>query len=285
MRATNRTALIVEGGAMRGVFTTGVLDGFLEARFNPFDLFIGVSSGAGNLAAYLAEMPERNFKIYTDYSLRPEFMNLKRFLRGGHLMDLDWLWRKTIAEIRLDLATIYARGKPFIVGLTDLETGRAVYHPTNACDLEAALKASSALPIIYRGFPLIDGRPTMDGGIADPIPVREALKIGARRIMVVRSRPKGYVKRSGLSQALLRWKLSKYAALRKTLAGRIRRYNRALALIRQPPPGVSAVEICPPDDFKPTRLGRNKDVLNQGYRQGRCMAAVAMGLWETQDTG
>lgn len=213
MRATNRTALIVEGGAMRGIFTTGVLDGFLEASFNPFDLFIGVSSGAGNLAAYLAEMPGRNFKIYTDYSLRPEFMNLKRFLRGGHLMDLDWLWRKTIAEIRLDLETIYARGKPFLVGLTDVETGRAVYHPTSACNLEAVLKASSALPIIYRGFPLIDGRPTMDGGIADPIPVHEALKRGARRIMVVRSRPKGYVKKAGLSQALMLWKLNNYSAL------------------------------------------------------------------------
>lgn len=69
-----------------------VLDGFLEARFNLFDRYVGVSSGAGNLAAYLAEMPERNFKIYTDYSLRPEFISLKRFFRGGHLMDLDWLW-------------------------------------------------------------------------------------------------------------------------------------------------------------------------------------------------
>ena len=103
MQPSSPGVLLVEGGAMRGIFTTGVLDGFLEARFNPFDLFIGVSSGAANLAAYLAEMPKRNFRIYTDYSLRPEFISFKRFIRGGHLMDLDWLWEKTIAEIRLDL--------------------------------------------------------------------------------------------------------------------------------------------------------------------------------------
>lgn len=97
--ARKGAALVVEGGALRGVFSTGVLDGFLEAGFHPFDFFIGVSSGASNLAAYLAGMKGRNRKIYLDYSLRPEFISLARFLRGGHLMDLDWLWEITIREI------------------------------------------------------------------------------------------------------------------------------------------------------------------------------------------
>ena len=107
------TALVVEGGALRGVFSTGILDGFLESRFNPFDFYLGVSSGASNLAAYLAEMIGRNKRIYTDYSLRPEFIDPVRFLRGGHLMDLDWLWDTTIREIRLDLQRIYAKAETF----------------------------------------------------------------------------------------------------------------------------------------------------------------------------
>ena len=114
-------SLIVEGGALRGVFSTGLLDGFLERRFNPFDFYIGVSSGASNIAAYLAEMPGRNAKIYLDYSLRPEFINYPRFLRGGHLLDLDWLWDITIREIRLDLQAIYSRQKNFIAVLSDVQ--------------------------------------------------------------------------------------------------------------------------------------------------------------------
>ena len=94
--------MVVEGGALRGVFSTGLLDGFLEAKFNPFDFYIGVSSGASNIAAYLSEMTGRNRDIYLDYSLRPEFISIARFLRGGHLLDLDWLWDNTIRDIRLD---------------------------------------------------------------------------------------------------------------------------------------------------------------------------------------
>ena len=82
---------------MRGVFSTGVLDGFLERQFDPFHLYVGVSAGATSIAAYLAEMHGRNRRIYTELSTGPEFINLARFLRGGHLMDLDWLWNVTIS--------------------------------------------------------------------------------------------------------------------------------------------------------------------------------------------
>lgn len=272
-------ALIVEGGAMRGIFSTGVLDGFLAAGFNPFDLFMGVSSGAGNIAAYLAEMQERNFKIYTDYSLRPEFINMKRFLSGGHLMDLDWLWEITIREIRLDLSTIFSKGKSFIVCLTDVTTGKAVYRHTDAANLESALKASSALPIIYRTFPRLQGQPFADGGIADPIPVQEAVNRGARKIMVIRSRPETYRKKEHLSQALVLWKLKAYPRLKTAMAKRVRNYNKAVSLIRNPPPGISIAEICPPDDFKPGRLSRSRATLADGYRQGRHMADSAIQAW------
>jgi predicted patatin/cPLA2 family phospholipase len=276
-------ALIVEGGAMRGVFSTGVLDGFLEAGFNPFDLCVGVSSGAGNLAAYLAQMPGRNLRIYTDYSLRPEFIRLRRLARGGHLMDLDWLWKITIAEIRLDLATIYAGTGLFLVGLTDVETGKAVYQETNAANLEPVLKASSAMPILYRGFPSIAGRPTADGGLADPLPVAVALERGARRIMVIRSRSASYIKHENLSQALLQWQLKPYPDLCRTIAGRVGRYNQAVALIRNPPAGVAIHEVCPPEKFRPARLGRNKAVLVEGYRQGQRAAIGAIRAWLRDD--
>jgi len=277
-----KTALVVEGGALRGVFSTGLLDGFLEADFNPFDLYLGVSSGASNLAAYLAGMKGRNGRIYRDYSLRPEFMDVGRFLRGGHLLDLDWLWETTIREIRLDLSTIYARGKPFLVVLTDVQTGQALYRETTAEDLEHTLKASSAMPLIYRNYPEVDGRPTADGGIADALPAGEAIRRGARRIMVIRSRPRDYLKRPGLSDRLLGRYVRPYPPLGEAVEKRVLRYNESVALIRKPPEGIDVVEICPPADFRVSRLSRNRRVLDEGYEQGRTLAAEAIRRWEAE---
>ncbi len=264
---------------MRGVFSTGVLDGFLDAGFNPFDLFLGVSSGASNISAYLAKMPERNFTIFTDHSVRPEFISFKRFLLGGHLMDLDWLWDETIAQMRLDLKTIDAQRGVFLIGLTDVQTGRAVHKHPSEENLEDVLKASCAMPVVYRSFPMVDGRPFVDGGISDPLPVKKAIELGAEKIMVIRSRPRHYVKKEALSNRVLLWKLKAYPALAKTIAGRVHQYNDCVALIHNPPKGVSVIEICPPDDFKPARFGRDKRTLIQGYRQGVQMAEKAMDLW------
>jgi len=278
-RANYTKALIVEGGAMRGVFSAGVLDGFLEAGFNPFDLLIGVSSGAANIAAYLAEMPERNLKIFTDYSLRKEFISFGRFLSGGHLMDLDWLWDVTIADVRLDLRTIFSKDKLFLIGLTDVQSGRPCYRQPEADTLEEVLKASSAMPVVYRSFPSIDGRLTADGGIADPIPIRKAIDMGARQIMVIRSRPRAYVKKEKLANRFLLWQLRSHPALSRAVAGRIARYNTAVSLLRNPASDIDIVEVCPPDDFSPARFGRNKRVLMKGYEQGLAMAREALRRW------
>lgn len=274
------SALVVEGGALRGVFSTGLLDGFLEADFNPFDLYIGVSAGASNLAAYLAGMKGRNGSIYRDYSLRPEFIDLGRFLRGGHLLDLDWLWEITIREIRLDLAAIYARRKPFLVVVTDVRTGLAIYRETTAADLEHTLKASSAIPLLYRGYPEVDGRPATDGGIADALPIGEAIRRGARRIMVLRSRPRDYIKRFGISDRLLARHARTFPLLGVAMKRRAARYNESVTLIRKPPAGVEIVEICPPLDFRVSRLSRNRRILDEGYEQGRRLAAEAIRRWE-----
>lgn len=273
-------ALVVEGGGMRGVFSTGLLDGFLERNFDPFQLSIGASAGATNIAAYLAGMHGRNRKIYTELSIGPEFISLWRFLRGSHLMDLDWMWDLTIATMRLDLDRIYSRRRPFLVGMTDVGTGRTVYKDTSANDLEHALKASSALPIVYRGFPLVDGRPMTDGGVSDPIPVAEAIRRGAKRIMVVRTRPRGHRSRPDGMFVLLSWLLRDHPGLRSAIKSHDRVYNKTIELIRHPPFGVSIVEICPPDGFLPGRFTRDPGVLGEAYEQGRAMAEESIAGWE-----
>jgi predicted patatin/cPLA2 family phospholipase len=277
------TALVAEGGGMRGVFTTGLLDSFLERRFDPFQLYIGVSAGATGIAAFLAEMKGRNRKIYTELSIQPEFINFRRFLRGGHLMDLDWLWNITISQMRLDLRKIYGKGRPFIVGMTSVATGREVFKETAAYNLEHVLKASSALPLLYRGFPIVDNEQMTDGGLADPIPVSEAIRRGARRIMVIRTRPLDYRSRPDPTASLMKWYLRGNPPLRAALNKHDRTYNEAVALIREPPAGVSIIEVCPPRNFRIGRLTRNADALREGYEQGRTMADDAVIRWERSE--
>jgi predicted patatin/cPLA2 family phospholipase len=103
MNKKKNSALVVEGGGMRGVFSAGVLNAFGTTGFDPFDLYIGVSAGACNLAAHLAEQHNRNYHVTTAYSATSRFINLLRFIRGGHYMDLDWLWDITIRNAGLTL--------------------------------------------------------------------------------------------------------------------------------------------------------------------------------------
>src|SRR6476469_8399668 len=100
--APARSALVVEGGAMRGIFSAGVLDAFLEASWNPFDLAIGSSAGASNLLSYLAGQRGRTRRCHLNQMSRPEFIDAWRFVRGGHWVDLDWLWEAITREDPLD---------------------------------------------------------------------------------------------------------------------------------------------------------------------------------------
>ncbi len=264
---------------MRGIFSAGVLDRFLEKGFQPFDLCMGVSAGAGNVAGFMAEMPKRSFKIYLHWSLSPEFISLASFMKGGHFMDLDWMWDETIAHIRLNLDRIYAGGRPLVVCLTDVKTGKPLYKFTRKDNLEHILKASSAIPVAYRGFPVVDGRPCTDGGIADPIPVEQAMALGGMKIMVVRSRPKAYRKKERLLQHGLKLALRNYPALAEATVMRADKYNRTVDLMAHPGGGVSVIQVCPPQGFAPGRFCRNRNRLIQGYLSGRHAAEKAIGQW------
>jgi len=116
--------------------------------------------------------------------------------------------------------------------------------------------------------------------VADSLPVGEAIRRGACRIMVIRSRPRNYVKRSGLSECFMRWYVRHDPCLHQTMTRRVQRYNETVAFIRNPPEGVSIVEICPPANFRASRIGRDRLVLEEGYEQGRALAVEAIALWK-----
>jgi predicted patatin/cPLA2 family phospholipase len=261
-------ALVVEGGAMRGIFAAGVLDAFICQGYRPFAAAYGVSAGASNVAAYLAEMEGRNYRVYTDYMRRRQFIRPFRFLLGGHYMDIDWLWDITKAEVPLDVEKIIASPVDHRVVVTRTDTGKADYLVPSRDDLIELLKASSAVPVLYRNYPQIRGAAYADGGVADPIPAERAWKDGARVITVIRSRPRDFCMKEENKSSLARRALRGKPALLQALEERPRRYNEGLFFLRNPPSGCEVREITPPSDLPLDRLTRDLEILDAAYGAG-----------------
>ncbi|HAS63892.1 MAG TPA: patatin family protein, partial [Vibrio sp.] len=104
---TNK-ALVVEGGAMRGIFASGVLDAFLDQNYKPYDFAIGVSAGASNLIGYLSNAPQRSYQVITELATDKRFFNRTRFARGGDLVDVKWLIEESNRRFPLDSKTLFS---------------------------------------------------------------------------------------------------------------------------------------------------------------------------------
>jgi predicted patatin/cPLA2 family phospholipase len=268
-----KSALVVEGGGMRCIFAAGVLHSFGKAGFDPFDLYIGVSARACHLASHLAGQHDRNFDITLRYSMTSDFINPWRFLRGGHLMDLDWMWEQTIRNYCLDLAYLFeklrSQNKEYLIVVTSMESGQAVYLHPDENMLAHYLKVSSSLPVLYRNILEIDNEKATDGGIADAIPVREACRCGATDITVIRSRSAGYVKKhSRLAAAIFSLYFRKYPRLVEKFRKRAENYNASVEFIHSPPEGVRITEIAPPDNTAIGRTTKNETPLRAAYETG-----------------
>ncbi len=268
------SALVVEGGAMRGIFAAGALDGFHERRYRPFDFCIGVSAGATNLASWLAGQHSRAFTVITDHSWRPEFINFRRFLRGGHALDLDWMFEICLKEIPLDQQALFAQATPLIVVTTCVETGQPVYTHVTLENVERLLKATCAVPLAYRHSPELKGVAMADGGVADSIPVVEAYNRGVRHITVVLSQASGHRMASFKAPWLIRRAMARTPALAEAILRRSVRYNEAMDFLQKPPEDCQVRIIAPPIEFGVKRFTKNLSRLEAGYRMGKEAAEV-----------
>ncbi len=282
MKKNEKTALVVEGGAMRGIFAAGVLDLFIEEDFNPFHSVIGVSAGAVNASAYLAKQKGRNFKMFTDYSLRPEYISWKKFLRGGHLMDLDWSWDIATREIPINTDVLFASKTDFEIGVTMNSDGRSVFIKPDAENISHVMKASCTVPLFYRNFLKIDNHIVSDGGVSAPIPIQRAVEIGASKIMVIRSRPNSFRMKKGLESKLANFLFRKYPGLVKALRNRPYNYNSSIDFIQNSHKNLQILDICPPENFKTKRFTQDYNILVNDYELGRKMGRIAIEKWNLQ---
>ena len=280
---SGRTALVVEGGGMRGVFAAGVLDAFAACGFAPFDLAVGTSAGAAALASHLAGQPGRNRRCLVGLMRRPEFVHPwhgpTRALRGGHWMDLDWLFDACERDDPLDVAALLACDVELVVAATSADTGAPVYLVPRADDASLLIKASSALPVLYRGPVVVRGHRLVDGGVAAAIPVQEAYRRGARRILVVRSRATGISRQPGLEHCLGAFFARGSPALARAIWRSPAAYQATLDFIADPPSDCTIVEVAPPAPLATGRTTRQLATLERDYALGRASGEDAVVRW------
>ncbi|MBJ8554544.1 patatin-like phospholipase family protein [Acinetobacter bereziniae] len=282
MMTNLRNALVVEGGGMRGAFTCGVLDAFLQQNFNPFDLFVGVSSGSTNLANYLAKQHGRNIELYLDHSLRPEFIRYGRFFKGGDLLDMQWMWDTVEKENPLDQNTLFAQNPDFYMVLTHARSGHAEYLRAGKDNIIDGLRASSSIPYLTRKAVEIFGEPYFDGGVADALPVQwAAQQSNIKNLLVIRTRTQSYFKASSKAdQFFAKYLMNQYAGFSDSLKQRCQRYNATVDFMRQNnQQGI--LEVCPPDDkMLAGRLCKDKRKLQYTYEVGLDCGRKAIEDWE-----
>lgn len=262
-----KRALVVEGGAMRGIFASGVLDTFLDVNFKPFDFAIGVSAGASNLLGYLAEQPKRSYQVITELATNDTFFNPARFVRGGNLVDVQWLEQESLRRYPLNTETLF-NNIPLLAAVTNVDTGDADYYWVKPQNMSKVIEATTALPIAYRPTPCFSGGCYTDGGVADSIPVAEAYRRGAREITVILSQPGDYEMSPMKMPKLMDQLLKKHPQVAEAMRKRADRYNASLAFIKNPPKDCIVHVIAPPEHFPVGRFTMKKAKLDEGYNMG-----------------
>lgn len=264
---------------MRGVYTTGVLDRFLDERIL-FDYIIGVSAGASHATSYIARQKGRARRVNVDYCRRPDYLGAWCLLREGSLFGMDLLFRKIPFLLDpFDFERFAENVREYYAVATDLETALPVYlaprGTAGSCSLLNALKATCALPFVSPPV-TIDGRRYLDGGVADSIPVRKALSDGCDRLVIVLTQPKGYRKpvpaEGSLSamraKAITRAVYGKSPRFADALLDRALRYNETLDFIDRLEASGQAIAVRPAMQPGLSRLERDPAVLNGLYRSG-----------------
>jgi predicted patatin/cPLA2 family phospholipase len=269
-------ALIAEGGAMRGIFGAGALDVFLEQRFFPFDLALGVSVGASNVLSFLARQHGRTRRCFLDQMSRPEFIDPWRGVRGGHWLDLDWLWEAIEREDPLDRRAAAACGIEYALVATSVRTGAPRYLAPKADDMLEALKASCALPLLYRRTVSLDGEEFVDGGLSDPIPVREAYRRGARTLIVLRSRAAHFVKNARVTNRIGAWAMRGEPGLAKACRNAAAVYRDAVEFMSHPPADCRVIQVAPAAALATGRTSRDRAALQRDYALGRALGREAI---------
>jgi predicted patatin/cPLA2 family phospholipase len=269
MTRRNQTALVLEGGGNRGVFTAGVLDYLMEQGVD-FSYVTGVSAGACNAVDFVSGQPDRTRKCTIPEKKEYRYISARNVIHNRTLFDMDMIFDRYPNEIYpFDFDTYFRSETRCELVVTNCLTGLAEYKeetedPHRLMDI---CRASSSIPVASP-MVMLDGKPYLDGGIADSIPLVHAMREGYRKNVVILTRNYGYRKKKpGKSKALYLAAFKEYPNLLNALLNRYRNYNRTLELIEKWEKEGHIYVIRP--EIKPVaRAEQDKDALNAFYQHG-----------------
>ena len=286
-----KTALVLEGGAFRTIFSSGVCDAFLDAGLPMPDYTVGVSAGIAYGVSYLSRQKRRNLKLLMHYANDRRYMGLRNWInpRNRCYFGLEFAY-ETIPNrlVPFDYDTFAAYPGLAEAVVTDLTSGRAAYlQVPRRDDKFLLLQATCAIPLLFPPI-VIDGVPYLDGGCADAIPWRRALELGCDRLVVVLTRERGYRKQPDHAGAVMERAFRKYPAFLHTLSDRAERYNRCREELFALEKAGKALVIAPKSTQGFSRMERDtRKILalwQDGYFAGRDAAGAVRQLWTSDSS-
>lgn len=277
-----KTGLVLEGGGMRGLYTIGVLDAMMEYDIWT-DYVVGVSAGACNGISYISRQQYRNYRVDEMYLKDKRYVSMRNFIKTKSLFGMDFIFSEIPEKLDVfDMETFLASPVEFAAGVTDMETGEPVYFgkQDSLRDMCTILRASSSIPLFS---PPVEfrGRMYLDGGTSDPIPVKQALKDGCDKLLVVRTRDRDYRKSPEGYRGIYSRSFRKTPGMVHCIDRRHTVYNRQIACCERMEQAGQAMILAPE---QPVTIGRfENDIrkLDVLYREG--WQAVELQLSQIRD--
>lgn len=265
-----KTGLVLEGGAMRGLFTAGVIDVMMEQGIT-YDGAIGVSAGAAFGCNYKSEQIGRVLRYNKRYCADKRYSGIRVLLKTGNIYSTEFCYEEV--PLKLDVFDFDAYKKnpmEFYVVCTDVETGKPVYHKYTGEEGNGFdwIRASASMPVVSQ-IVEIDSMKLLDGGIADSIPVRYFEQIGYEKNVAVLTQPKEYQKGRNKILPLIRRKYKKYPNLCTAMETRHIMYNRELEYVQQQEKAGKLFVIRPEEALNISRVEKNPEELQRVYNIGR----------------
>lgn len=262
-----KIALILEGGGFRGIFTSGVLDYFMENNLY-FNYVSGVSMGACNAVSYISRQKERNKNVLLKYVDDKRYLSISNLIREKSLFGMNFVFKKIPRElVPFDYDTFFKSKTNFVIGVTDCITGEAIYLDGKNKEMENILMASSSLPFISKMVKLNNSL-YLDGGISDSIPIQKAIDDGYQKMVVVLTRPKGYRKKAFKLKKMCNYYYKKFPNLANSILNRHKLYNETIEKIEKLEQNGSIFVIRPNESLEIGRVEKNKEKLMKVYIQG-----------------
>ena len=267
-----KKGLVLEGGAMRGLFTAGIIDVMMEAGVEP-DGLIGVSAGAAFGCNYKSKQPGRAIRYNTRFAKDARYSGLKSLLTTGDYFNAQFGYHIVPYQYDLfDVETFEQNPMEFMVVCTDVLTGQAVYHKMDRVDYDELewLRASASMPLASKVVE-VAGHKLLDGGVADSIPLAYFESIGYDRNVVILTQPEGYVKHRTKLMPLMRIGLRRYPEMIQAMDRRYLMYNHELEFVRQAEREGRCLVIRPDEKLPIGHISHDPEEMKRVYQIGREM--------------